>query len=109
MSERQPFGLIQTLVGTMFTQSITNLTSSIDVSDYSKLSFQPTYIVSGSSTGSVIVQSSLDGTNWFNDFTFVATSNSSSFYSVSTKRSYMRSLNSISGNVTGSLFFIAGS
>ena len=108
MSVRQGYGFIQTLSGTVFTASIVSATSYLDVSEYNKITLQPTYLISGSSTGSVTVQSSLDNTNWFTDFTFTAMSNSSSINYISNRRNYIRALNTITNNATGSLFILAG-
>ncbi len=111
MSERQGKGQIPSITGTLSTGSVTNSTSSIlDFSDHLYFTFQPTFVISSSAnaTGSVNLQNSLDQTNWFNNFTFVATSASSSLYTSTSKLGYVRCLTTIVGNITGSLTYLAG-
>jgi hypothetical protein len=113
MSERQGYGWVQTYVGTLFTESKAALTASADVSEYNNLVFQFATIRSGSAaftTASVDIESSLNGNNWYRNTTIgphMSTSGSS-LITVSGRRVYVRALLNTTGDITSSLFMIAG-
>lgn len=67
MSERHGYGLIQTYNGSVFENATTSRTSSLEVADYNNLILQLVTTVSQSATlatASVMISSSLNGTNW---------------------------------------------
>jgi hypothetical protein len=108
MSERNGYGYIQTMSGSLLLNSVSNQTSSADVSDYYTFGIQSVIKATGNSTSSLIVESSIDNQNWHRDFTFVATSDSASLNQLVGKRGCIRALSQIINNATGSVHIIAG-
>jgi hypothetical protein len=108
MSDRQGYGYIQTMSGSLLLNSTSNRTGSADVSDYYTFGIQSVVNVTGNSTSSLTVESSIDSRNWHRDFTFVATSNSSSLNQLVGRRAHIRALSQIINNATSSIHIIAG-
>ena len=114
--ESQGQGAISTYYDLPISASVSSATGSVDVSNYNNHTVQ--FVISGFSsasvvsnpTGSLIVQSSLDGVNWFNDISTTTFQGNTSSLSILTpgRRKYIRHLATFSGNTTGSVYQISG-
>jgi len=112
MSEKQGYGFIQTYTGTVFSASTSPASASIDITDFNNITLQLVSNISESATlttASITINSSLNGVNWVPNTTIgPLMSNSASLLTALTGRRYIQSLLNTTGNITSSLYVIAG-
>lgn len=107
MSERKGYGWVQVYSDFPISASTTSTTSSnILVEDYNNHTVQA-FFSTGSLTGSLIVQSSLEGTYWTTETT-LQVSTSSQVSLTSGRRVYLRHLFKFVGASTGSVYQLSG-
>ena len=101
LNQAQGHGLVQTLIWQPLSASVTSTSSWEYVADYTYHAIQYNL---GGGTGTLTVQSSIDGNTWFIDYT----TTSSSFTTLQGRRAFFNFSCSLGSNASASVYLISG-